>query len=105
MCDAQGTAGESGSLQTVSVISTAPTTVRYWAGVRAAAGTQQEQVLASDVGAALDQVRARHDGRFAQVLAVCSLLVDGDPVGTRDPATVPLVGGELLDCLPPYAGG
>ena len=79
--------------------------MRYWAGVRAAAGTEQEQVHASDVAGALQQVRARHDDRFARVLAVCSLLVDGDPVGLRDPATVPLVGGELLDCLPPYAGG
>lgn len=82
-----------------------PTTVRYWAGIRAAAGVAQEQVVATTVAEALALVRARHDHRFAEVLAVCSLLVDGDPVGARDALSVPLVGGGLLDCLPPFAGG
>lgn len=82
-----------------------PTTVRYWAGARAAAGIAQEQVVAATVAEALELVRARHHDRFTQVLAVCSLLVDGDPVGTRDPGSVSLGGGELLDCLPPFAGG
>jgi len=82
-----------------------PTTVRYWAGARAAAGIAQEQVTAGTVAEALTQVRGRHDERFTQVLAVCSLLLDGDPVGTRDPGSVSLGGGELLDCLPPFAGG
>jgi len=80
-------------------------TVRYWASIRAAAGTAQEQVDAGTVAGALEQVRARHDERFAQVLSVCSLVLDGDPVGGRERADVPLADGALLDCLPPFAGG
>ena len=83
----------------------AATTVRYWAGIRAAAGVSQETVAAVTVAAALEEVRGRHDERFAQVLTVCSLLVDGRPVGVRDVGSVALVGGEQLDCLPPFAGG
>ncbi len=84
-----------------------PTTVRYWAVARAAAGIAQGQVLAATVAEALELVRARHHDRFTQVLAVCSLLVDGDPVGPREPGSVSFGGGggELLDCLPPFAGG
>ena len=79
--------------------------MRYWAGIRAAAGVAEEQVDAATVGQALAELRRRHDARFGEVLSVCSLLVDGDPVGARDPGSVYLVGGELLDCLPPFAGG
>jgi sulfur carrier protein ThiS len=39
------------------------------------------------------------------VLAVCSYVVDGDPVGARDHAEVPLAAGGLVDVLPPFAGG
>lgn len=80
-------------------------TVRYWAAIRAAAGSAQEQVAAGTVAQALDEVLGRHDGRFAQVLSVCSLVLDGDPVGGRDRASLRLVDGALLDCLPPFAGG
>ena len=54
---------------------------------------------------ALDAARASRDARFAQVLSVCSFVVDGDPVGGRDTASVSLVGVELVDVLPPFAGG
>lgn len=80
-------------------------TVRYWAGLKAAAGTALEQVEARTLAEALTQVRARHDRRFGEVLAVCALLVDGDPVGPRDHSGVLLVDGALVDCLPPFAGG
>lgn len=82
-----------------------PVTVRYWAGLKEAAGTAQEQAAGGTVAEVLEAVRARHDARFATVLGVCSLLVDGDPVGTRDHAAVPVRPGSLLDCLPPFAGG
>jgi molybdopterin converting factor small subunit len=80
-------------------------TVRYWAGLKEAAGTAQEEVQPGTVAEVLDAVRARHDARFATVLEVCSVLVDGDPVGTRDHAAVPVGKGGLVDCLPPFAGG
>ncbi len=81
------------------------TTVRYWAAAKAAAGTAQDQVSAGTLADALEQVRGRHDRRLAEVLLRCSYVVDGDPVGARDHATVLLTPGGLVDCLPPFAGG
>ncbi|HVM28648.1 MAG TPA: MoaD/ThiS family protein [Mycobacteriales bacterium] len=81
------------------------TTLRYFAGARAAAGTSTEQTSATTLAEALDQARASRDQRFGDVLAVCALLVDGAPLGSRDPADVPLDGVELVDVLPPFAGG
>jgi len=80
-------------------------TVRYWAGLKEAAGTSQDEVEASTLADALAVVCARHGERFGAVLAVCGLLVDGDPVGGRDRATLPLRQNSLVDCLPPFAGG
>ena len=81
------------------------TTLRYWAGVRAAAGVASEQTSATTLAEALLLARSTRDDRFAQVLAVCSFVVDGDPVGARDHAGVLLVDGGLVDVLPPFAGG
>ena len=76
--------------------------VRYFAAAKAAAGVAEEEVDAADLGSALDQVRARHDARFARVLEVCSFVVDGEPVGARPHDTV---SGSVAECLPPFAGG
>ena len=81
------------------------TTIRYWAALKQAAGLAQEEVDAPDLAAALEEVRGRHEARFAEVLARCSLLVDGEQVGARDPATIALDGVREVDCLPPFAGG
>jgi len=81
------------------------TAVRYWASAREAAGTAGEDVEGGTLAEALDQLRARHPDRLAQVLAVCSFVIDGDPVGARDPASVSLLGSEQVDVLPPFAGG
>lgn len=79
--------------------------IRYFAGIKAAAGTAEESVDAATLGAALDALRARHDDRYATVLQVCSFVVDGDPTGARDLDQV-LVGPDaVVDCLPPFAGG
>ncbi|MDP3713098.1 MAG: MoaD/ThiS family protein [Mycobacteriales bacterium] len=84
--------------------------IRYFAAARAAAGVASEHVEPGAAGATslvdvLDAVRARHDARFADVLTVCSLLVDGAPVGRRDPASVPVGEGSVVEVLPPFAGG
>ena len=81
------------------------TTIRYWAGARAAAGVAEEQTSAATLAEALLLARAVRDERFTQVLAVCSYVVDGDPVGGRDHAGVRLTDGGLVDVLPPFAGG
>lgn len=79
--------------------------VRYFAAARAAAGVDEEHVDAATVAQALAAVRERHDARFAEVLACCSLLLDGDPVGRRDPGAVPTGPEAVLEVLPPFAGG
>ena len=81
------------------------TTLRYWAAARAAAGVAEEQVDAGSLDTALSVAAERHGERLAAVLSVCSFVVDGDPAGRRDHASVPLRPGSVVDVLPPYAGG
>ncbi len=81
------------------------TQLRYWAAAKEAAGVSADQVTASFLDAALAQVRARHSDRFSTVLQRCSFVVDGDPVGGRDHATIVLADDSLVDVLPPFAGG
>lgn len=81
------------------------TTLRYWAAARAAAGVAAEPTSATTLAEALLLARSVRDDRFAKVLDVCSYVVDGDPVGARDHASVPLRDGGLVDVLPPFAGG
>lgn len=81
------------------------TTLRYWAAARAAAGVASEHTPAGTLAEALLLARSLRDDRFAQVLDVCSFVVDGHPVGARDHASVALSEGGLVDVLPPFAGG
>lgn len=81
------------------------TTVRYWAGARAAAGTASEELDAATLADALAAAAAAHGERLERVLAVCAFVVDGDPVGARPHASVALQRGSLVDVLPPFAGG
>ncbi len=87
-------------------MSGADVTVRYWAALRAAAGTASDQTAPGALSDVLAAVGARHaEGpRFAQVLAICSVLVDERPV-TSDPAGVDVPAGSVVDLLPPFAGG
>ncbi|MEZ0579784.1 MoaD/ThiS family protein [Nocardioides sp. MH1] len=83
--------------------------VRYWAAARSAAGVAEDALdttgpltLAEVVAAAV----ARHPGgRFADVLAVCSVLVGDRPVGSREPGSVVVEPGATVEFLPPFAGG
>ena len=79
-------------------------TIRYFAGARAAAGVETED-LALEPGttvAGLTQVLAeRHGAALARVLAVASLLVDEVVAGS----SAPLPDGARVDVLPPFAGG
>lgn len=82
-------------------------TVRYWAAAKDAAARAEDHVDAATLADALAAVRTRHaaEPRFERVLAQCSLLVDGQPVGRRDPETVQLDDGASIEVLPPFAGG
>lgn len=82
-------------------------TIRYWAAARDAAGVAEEAHQETTLGAALEAARQRHADRpeFARVLKRCSFLVDGQPVGGRDPDLVELPAGAVVEVLPPFAGG
>ncbi|WP_329244066.1 MoaD/ThiS family protein [Actinoallomurus sp. NBC_01490] len=79
--------------------------IRYWAAARAAAGVAEEPYDAATLGEALTAAAAGRGDEFQRVLARCSFLVDGDPAGTRDPASVLLPDGATVEVLPPFAGG
>ncbi|MVA77735.1 MoaD/ThiS family protein [Auraticoccus sp. F435] len=81
-------------------------TLRYWAGARAAAGVETEQVQASSLAEALEAVKAARpgDAEFARVLDVCSLLRDRRTV-PRAALAEPLDADAELELLPPFAGG
>ncbi|MDH6579588.1 molybdopterin synthase sulfur carrier subunit [Kitasatospora sp. MAP5-34] len=81
--------------------------VRYWAAAKAASGVGEEPYRAATLAEALQAVRALHADRprLLQILDHCSYLVDSDPVGGRDHATVRLSDGGSVEVLPPFAGG
>ena len=74
-------------------------------GAKAAAGVAEEQSRASTSGALLDVVQARRDERFAKVLRLCSLVVSEQPVPPEQRAAFALRAGDVVDVLPPFAGG
>ena len=84
-------------------------TVRYWAGARAAAGTAQDVFDIPGATTLADVVRrvleAHPDVQMAAVVTVCSVLVGDQPVGTRPHEDVPIAPGDVVELLPPFAGG
>ncbi|MFZ5851150.1 MAG: MoaD/ThiS family protein [Actinomycetota bacterium] len=81
--------------------------LRYWAAVREAAGVAEEALPGETLADLLAAARRRHADRprFGPVLGACAFLVDGDPVGTRPRAGVPVPPDAVVDALPPFAGG
>ena len=79
--------------------------VRYWAAARAAAGVAEERYDAPTLGAAISAAVAAHGAALERVLGVCSFLVDGQPVGTRDRNAIELAADSVVEALPPFAGG
>ena len=85
-------------------------TVRYWASARAAAGVAEELVPATapvSVSALRSHSLQRHPEaeKLSSVLQVCSVLIDDEPLGRRDPAEVLVDPGSTVEFLPPFAGG
>jgi sulfur-carrier protein len=79
-------------------------TVRYFAAARAAAGTESETVRiapGTTVAALVDALGARGP-QLAHVLRRCSFLCDG--MAVRDD-TAALTNVQIIDVLPPFAGG
>ena len=79
-------------------------TVRYFGAARAAATVESESVPVepgTSVAGLADALGARNEC-LAVVLARCSYLCDG--VAVRDTATRVRT-GQIIDVLPPFAGG
>ncbi len=81
-------------------------TVRYWAAARDAAGVAEHQLTADTLAAALSAAADR-TGRpqLSAVFARSSFLIDGSPVGRRAADSVLLSDGNVIEVLPPFAGG
>ncbi len=79
--------------------------IRYWAAAREAAGTAQEPFEAVTLADALAGAVRRHGAELARVLARCSFVIDGNPVGSRAHASVLLDDHVTIEVLPPFAGG
>ncbi len=80
-------------------------TVRFFGAARAAAGTAQEQVILAGqatVGAALRTSIDRHGPTLAAVLGRCSYLLAQTAVHGDE---TPVTHGDVIDVLPPFAGG
>ncbi|HET7735944.1 MAG TPA: MoaD/ThiS family protein [Nocardioidaceae bacterium] len=89
---------------------TGAVTVRYWAAAKSAAGVDADVVEVAGpttLAAVLGEVLRRHDGspRFEGVVGVCSVLLGDRPVGAGDPEEITVLPGDVLQLLPPFAGG
>jgi molybdopterin synthase sulfur carrier subunit len=65
----------------------------------------EERADAATLAGLLAEIVERHGDRLAEVLRVCSFVVDGAPAGGRDPAAVALPPEAEVEVLPPFAGG
>ncbi len=94
---------------------TVAVTVRYFAAARAAAGVTEEVLpvraspeidgkpdATTTVGAVIAVIADRHGTGLARVLPRCSYLLD--EVAVHGPST-PVRDGQVIDVLPPFAGG
>ena len=82
-------------------------TVRYWAAARAAAGGPEDVVSGGTVAEVLDAVRRLHadNARLLQVLGVSSLLLGRRPWARGTARRCRSSDGDVLEVLPPFAGG
>ncbi|GAB3681845.1 MoaD/ThiS family protein [Angustibacter aerolatus] len=78
----------------------AEVTVRFWAAARAAAGTDRCTEQADSTAVLVERLQTRGP-ELTAVLARSSLLVDG--LAAR--GDVPLHDGQVVEVLPPFAGG
>lgn len=77
--------------------------IRYWAGAKAAASVESEDIEAPTVADALTEARNRHPA-LGPVLPASSVLLDGVAVSAERRAEL-LTGPVSVEVLPPFAGG
>ena len=81
-------------------------TMRYWAAAKEAAGVAEQQLTADTLAAALSAAAEASAGsQLRAVLDRSSFLIDGNPVGRRAAESVELADGNVIEVLPPFAGG
>jgi molybdopterin converting factor small subunit len=81
-------------------------TMRYWAAAKDAAGVAEQQLTADTLAAALSAAAVINGGaQLRTVLDRSSFLIDGNPVGRRAADSVVLADGNVIEVLPPFAGG
>jgi molybdopterin converting factor small subunit len=85
-------------------------TVRYWAAAKSAAGVDSDLITLTEhltLDVVLEQVFSLHADRprLRDVVAVCSVMIGDRPVGARDPGEVAVHPGDVVELLPPFAGG
>ena len=88
----------------MTTTTTVQVTVRFFAAARAAAGHEVETIRlrpGTTVAGLVEELSER-DADLAKVLKRCSFLCDG--VAVRD-AEVALDNAQIVDVLPPFAGG
>jgi sulfur-carrier protein len=81
-------------------------TMRYWAAAKDAAGVAEQQLTADTLATALSAAATINGGaQLRAVLDRSSFLIDGSPVGRRAADSVVLADGNVIEVLPPFAGG
>jgi len=84
----------------------ATVTIRYWAAAKEAAAVAEQQLSADTLAAALTAAADMNGGvRLRAVIDRSSFLIDGNPVGRRAADSVVLADGNVIEVLPPFAGG
>lgn len=76
-------------------------TLRLFAQAREAAGTSVDDVPGATVAEVLDAAQSRYGTSFADVLGICRVWVNGEPV---DLSTAVSAADEVA-VLPPVSGG
>jgi molybdopterin synthase sulfur carrier subunit len=76
-------------------------TLRLFASAREAAGTGRAEVPGRTVTEVLDAARAAYGPAFGQILGLCRVWVNGDPVA----GATEVHAGDEVAVLPPVSGG
>ncbi len=76
-------------------------TIRLFAAARDAAGTGRDELPGVTVGEVLGHARFRYGPRFAEVLTICKIWVNGEPATDADAIGI----DDELAVLPPVSGG
>lgn len=78
------------------------TQVRYFAAAAEAAGTSHESIEARTLGELRAHMITAHGPELERVLGRCAFLVDGRRLDDDD---AEIAGADVVDVLPPFAGG